>query len=344
MTGDVLIRRAGHAGCITLNRPDALNALTHGMCLEIERAITAWASDDAVKLILLDAVGDRAFCSGGDIAKMYETGRAGDFSYGRQFWQDEYRLNAKIARYPKPIVAFLQGFTMGGGVGLGCHAAHRIVGETSQIAMPEVTIGLVPDVGGSLLLAHAPGHLGEYLAITASRMASGDAIYAGFADVYAPLEEWEMIKEKLQEEGEVSLPDHPAPPSEMAAQHAEIDALFQGTTPADIARALSVSESAFAPRAAKAIARNSPLAMACGLEIVRRLRATRDITRALELEYRFTARSMEHGDFIEGIRALLIDKDKKPRWRHALDALPMAAVSAMLRPLGPETLNLEDPT
>jgi enoyl-CoA hydratase len=135
---------------------------------------------------VIDAAGDKAFCAGGDIAEMYATGTAGDFDYGRRFWADEYRMNAKLFNFPKPVVTFLQGFTMGGGVGVGCHGSHRIVGDSSQIAMPECGIGLVPDVGGSLILARAPGRLGEYLGTTAARMGPGDAIHAGFADYYIP--------------------------------------------------------------------------------------------------------------------------------------------------------------
>ena len=145
---DISIRITGRAGRITLTRPKALNALTYEMCLAIEDALDAWREDDAVDLVVMDAEGDRAFCSGGDIAELYATGTKGDFAYGRRFWADEYRLNAKIFAYPKPVVSFLQGFTMGGGVGLGCHGSHRVVGESSQIAMPECGIGLLPDVGG----------------------------------------------------------------------------------------------------------------------------------------------------------------------------------------------------
>ncbi|MCH2078272.1 MAG: enoyl-CoA hydratase/isomerase family protein [Rhodobacteraceae bacterium] len=338
---DLHIRVEGRAGCITLQRPKALNALSHAMCLEIEAAITAWAADDGVDHIVIDAEGDRAFCAGGDIQEMYDTGTAGDFAYGRRFWQDEYRLNAKLKLYPKPIVTLLQGFTMGGGVGLGCHASHRIVGESSQIAMPEVSIGLVPDVGGSLMLAHAPGNTGDYLATTAARMGPGDAIYAGFADHYVPEADWLALKAALTET--LEIPEHAAPPAPLADLQDELKHHFYGNTPGDILRSLEGSESDFSAATAKKLRRHSPLAMACGLETLRRLRSTQDITRALELEYRFTFRAMEHGDFIEGIRAQIIDKDRQPKWRHDIAALPAADVSRMLRPLGPDTLNLEDP-
>ena len=157
---DLSIRRDGRAGRITLTREKALNALSHEMALEIEKALLAWRDDPEVALVLIDAEGEKAFCAGGDIREMYETGRAGDFDYGRRFWRDEYRMNALLAEYPKPIVSFLHGFVMGGGVGVGCHVSTRVVGESARIAMPECGIGLVPDVGGSLLLARAPGRLG----------------------------------------------------------------------------------------------------------------------------------------------------------------------------------------
>jgi len=173
---DIHIRTEGRAGRITLTRPKALNALSYAMCVAIEDALDAWAGDPAVALVLIDAEGDKAFCAGGDIAEMYRTGMAGDYAYGRRFWRDEYRMNAKLAEYPKPVVSFLHGFVMGGGVGLGGHCSHRVVCESTQVSMPEVSIGFVPDVGGSYLLARAPGRLGEYLGLTAARMGAGDCL------------------------------------------------------------------------------------------------------------------------------------------------------------------------
>ena len=154
---NLLLEKNAAVATITFNNPKALNALTWKMCLENERALDRWANDASLDLLVIDAVGDRAFCAGGDIQEMYERGRAGDFAYGERFWRDEYRMNAKLFRFPKPVVTLMQGFTMGGGVGVGCHGSHRVVGDTSRIAMPECGIGLVPDVGGSLILARAPG-------------------------------------------------------------------------------------------------------------------------------------------------------------------------------------------
>ena len=148
---DISLRIQGKAGRITLQRPEALNAMTYDMCLAIEKALIDWKNDPTVKLVIIDALGDKAFCSGGDISDLYEAGLNKNYSYGKKFWADEYRLNALISNYPKPYISFMQGYTMGGGVGISCHGSHRIVCETSKIAMPECSIGLVPDVGGSLL-------------------------------------------------------------------------------------------------------------------------------------------------------------------------------------------------
>ena len=232
---DISIRLTGHAGRITLTRPKALNALSYDMANAIEEALDQWRDDEAVKIVIIDAEGDKAFCAGGDIQKLYDTGRAGDYSFGQRFWRDEYRLNAKIAEYPTPYIAFMQGVTMGGGVGISCHGSHRIVGETSQIAMPEVGIGLVPDVGGSLLLSKAPGRLGEFLGTTATRMAADDAIFCGFADSYIPLEKWPSLISSLEETGDITLIQGESPPQgTLRKMQTEIDAHFGGESLGDV--------------------------------------------------------------------------------------------------------------
>jgi 3-hydroxyisobutyrate dehydrogenase len=341
---DINIRITGRAGRITLQRPQALNAMTYDMCMAIEAAFDAWRDDDAVALIVIDAEGDRAFCSGGDIAELYATGRAGDFAYGQTFWADEYRLNHKIFTYPKPVVSFLQGFTMGGGVGIGCHGSHRIVGESSQIAMPECGIGLVPDVGGTLMLALAPGRLGEYLGTTATRMNADDAIYTGFADTYIPELKWSEVIAAMEESGvtdSIEAASGAAPEGELRASSAQIDALFAGETLSDILTLLNAESSAFAIDALKKLSRVSPLSAACTVEMMHRLRGpSLNMEKALDLEYRFTYRAMEHGDFLEGIRAAIIDKDRAPEWQYPDMQVPLAAVSKMLQPLGKNALKL----
>lgn len=342
---DISIRKDGKAGRITLTRPKALNAMTYEMCLAIEDAVDAWADDDTVELIIIDAEGDKAFCAGGDIAELYDTGTKGDFEYARRFWRDEYRLNAKIAEYPKPYVAFMQGFVMGGGVGISCHGHPRIVCESSQIAMPECGIGLVPDVGGTYLLAKAPGRLGEYLGTTGTRMNAGDAIHAGFADHFIPQEKWADLIAQLSETGDLSLIERATetpPEGKVSPQQAEIDAHFGGETLLDILNSLKSSDSEFAAQALKALSRGSPLSMACTIEMLHRLQGpAADIRRALDLEYRFTHRAMEKGDFLEGIRAAVIDKDRSPKWQHSLDNPPQLAATQMLMPLGADALTFE---
>ena len=344
MTEGIEIRVEGHAGRVTLNRPAALNALSYPMCLALDAALRDWAEDDRVALVVIDAAGDKAFCAGGDIAEMHATGMAGNFEHGRRFWADEYRMNARLFHFPKPVISLMQGYTMGGGVGVGCHASHRVVCETSKIAMPECGIGLIPDVGGTLTLARAPGRLGEYLGVTGARMGPGDAIHAEFADYYIPREAWGALVATLCATGDWDAVDRaalPAPESPLKAAQAEIDSLFAGETIRDILNLVTRSDSAVAVGALEMMRRNSPLSVACTVDLIHRARLRNTIEAALEQEYRFTFRAMEKGDFLEGIRAAIIDKDKAPKWRHAaLDAVPPTDVAAMLLPLGADALKL----
>ncbi len=343
---DISCRREGKAGRITLNRPDALNALTPVMIAETERALDAWAADPAVHLVVIDAEGERAFCSGGDIQEMYVSASAGDYEFGRRFWRDEYRLNAKISRYAKPYVAFMHGYTMGGGVGVSCHGSHRVVCENTQVAMPECGIGLVPDVGGSLLLSRAPGRMGEYLGTTAARMGPADAIHAGFADHFIPREAWSGAIAALVESGDRDVPERfaePPPAGGLAGLQGRVDRHFGARTVAGILDSLESDPHEFARETRKRLDRNSPLSVACAIRIIRRVRESDTIELALEEEFRFTYRSAEHGDFLEGIRASIIDRDRKPVWKHRdLRSVPEGVVSRMLRPLGSRGLQLQE--
>lgn len=330
---DLTIRTAGRAGRITFTRPKALNALTHAMARAIHDALDGWHDDPAVALVIIDAEGDRAFCAGGDIAAVYHAGRAGDHQVGRDFFRDEYRMNAAIADFPKPIVAFMQGFVMGGGVGVGGHASHRIVGDTTRIAMPESGIGLIPDVGGTWLLGRAPGRIGEYLAMTGGRMTAGDAIHAGFADMYIPEADWPGLIAMLEDSGDVTgLRGHPAPAATLDRR--DLSA-FGGRTLADITAAL---QEAGDDESLEALRRNSPLSMAAGLAMVRAARGDDCMQQSLSREYRFTARATAESDFLEGVRAQIIDKDRKPVWRR--DASD-DTLRAMLAPLGDDELQWE---
>ncbi|MDO5704535.1 MAG: enoyl-CoA hydratase/isomerase family protein [Paracoccus sp. (in: a-proteobacteria)] len=331
---DLNIRKTGRAGRITFTRPKALNALTHDMALAISAALDDWRDDPEVALVVIDAEGDRAFCAGGDIAAVYRGGREGNHQIGRDFFRDEYRMNAAIADYPKPIVALMQGFVMGGGVGVGGHAHYRIVGDTTRIAMPESGIGLIPDVGGTWILSRAPGRVGEYLTLTGGRIGPGDAIFAGFADTYLPESEWPALIARLEETGDVSeIHRHPPPPATLEGR--DLSA-FGGRTVADITAAL---EQAGDTESLEPIRRNSPLSMAAGLALVRAARGDHRMQESLSREYRYTFRATEQTDFIEGVRAQIIDKDRNPQWSADASA---ANVSAVLAPLGDDELMWED--
>lgn len=331
---DIRIFKDRRAGRITLARPQALNALNHGMALAIDRALVAWRDDPQVALVIIDAEGTRAFCAGGDIAAVYRAALDQDHQVGRQFFRDEYVMNARIADFPKPVVALMQGFVMGGGVGVGGHASHRIVGDTTQVAMPETGIGLIPDVGGSWLLGHAPGRIGEYLGLTSGRMGPGDAIHAGFADTYLPEAEWPALIDQLAETGDAGVITGRTPPPAPLAQ-TDLSA-FGGRNVEEIIQNLRAAgdEALLAP-----LLRNSPLSMAATLALVRAARTDGSVHDSLAREYRFTYRASAQGDFLEGVRAQIIDKDRNPQWAAPADE---AHVRAMLAPLGDAALIWEE--
>lgn len=341
---DIETWKEGRAGRIRLTRPKALNALSHAMSLAIETALDQWLGDNNVHLVIIDAEGEKAFCSGGDIAQIFHQAKAGDLQPGRDFWREEYRMNAKIAEYPKPVISFMQGYVMGGGVGIGCHGSHRIVGDTSKVAMPECGIGLIPDVGGSLLLAHAPGRLGEYLGLTGARMNAADAIFAGFADYFLRESDWDALKAQLCETGDEALVVKAAQAPGEAALKADlvtIDRIFAADDLSGIIARLENETGELPAQALKSISRGSPISLACTLEIVRQARGFKSVREATQLEYRFTWRSHELGDFVEGIRAQLIDKDRTPHWQHGKpDGAPPELVAEMLSSLGENELDI----
>jgi enoyl-CoA hydratase len=338
-SNDLIIRREGRAGRITLNRPKALNALTHDQALRIEQQLDQWVDDGEVQLVILDGSGDRALCAGGDVLGLYDQRNDGG-EFASRFWRDEYRLNSQIGRYPKPYVALMDGIVMGGGIGLSAHASHRIVTERSMLAMPETTIGLVPDVGGMWLLANAPGRLGEYLGLLGERMAAADALYAGFADTFiesARLEDFvaALTDPKGDPVGVTVAAFAMAPPPPVHAdRQSDIDEIFAAETVEDVRSRLAASDIEWASNAVGALDQRSPLSLKLTLAAVRAARRMASLEEVLNLEYRLTTRLFEHGEFIEGIRALLVDKDKAPKWNPArLEEITPDMIAEFMAPL-----------
>jgi enoyl-CoA hydratase len=316
---EVIIRREGRAGRITLNRPKALNALTLGMVREIWKALLAWKDDPEVELVLLDGAGERALCAGGDVRWLYDS-RVNGSADARTFWSEEYRLNALIARYPKPYVAFMDGIVMGGGIGLSAHGRHRVVTERSQLAMPETSIALIPDVGGTWLLSRAPKETGAYLGLTGERMRGAGTVYARFADAFVTSAQLPALATALtgSAAGEVSeivqgFAETP-PTSELAKRAALIDRAFRFDTVEEIRTELTAIGGDWAERTLAELAEKSPLSLKLTLAAIRNARRLGSLEEALGVEYRLCVRLFEHGEFIEGVRALIVDKDRQPKW------------------------------
>jgi enoyl-CoA hydratase len=335
----VLARAAGGLGRLTLNRPRALNALDLGMIGELADALDAWEHDSDVDLVLLDGAGDRGLCAGGDVRGLYEQIRSGDAESAGQFFRAEYAVNARIAQYRKPIVVFADGITMGGGIGLAGHARIRIVTERSKLAMPETRIGFTPDVGGTWLLAHAPGRLGEYLALTGASMDAADAIHIGLADHFVPSANLDGLCDALETRADPSSPtelvllfDETPEPSALSAQRVWIDDAFSADTVAGIVDRLRARPEAAASATADLLGELAPTGLAVTLAAVRRARGLPNLRAALDQEYGLVMWfATTQPDLMEGIRAQLIDKDRTPRWQPAtIDELaPDAAATAL---------------
>lgn len=318
--GDVIVRQLGALRHITLNRPNALNALTLDMAVAMTSLLREWANDPAVGAILLDGAGERGFCAGGDIRALYDAAKSGD-RLPEQFWATEYHLNVMIARYRKPIVVIMDGMVMGGGVGLSAHAAHRVVTERSAIAMPEVGIGFFPDVGASYLLARAPGYAGTHLALTGSRIGAGDAIYCGLADVHiaARLAELpEALANCRSSDGVrrrlTGLSIAPAP-GVLPAARAWIERCYAADTVEEIVAQLRSCNAVDAQAALRTIEKVSPTSLKITLRNMRSALSFGRVEESFQQDYRIALACIAGHDFIEGIRAAIVDKDRNPVWR-----------------------------
>jgi enoyl-CoA hydratase len=317
-TEEVLFARQGRLGRIRLNRPRAINALTHPMVRSVLAQLRDWAEDDAITAVSIEGSGDRGLCAGGDVRAIRQSVLTGTGD-PLAFWADEYALNAAIHHYPKPYVAFMDGVVMGGGVGISAYGSLRLVTERSRVAMPETAIGFFPDVGALHLLSRAPGELGTHLALTGTTVGGADAVVLGLADALVDRADLPAIRARLAEgagpdvvdairrEGDAQLPGH----------RAWIDDCYAGDDPVLVLKALQANASPAAGKAAALLAQRSPMSVAVTLEALRRASGMTTLEQVLAQDLVLGASLMGSSDFLEGVRAVLVDRDHAPRWRHA---------------------------
>ncbi|MFF7329896.1 3-hydroxyisobutyryl-CoA hydrolase [Streptomyces sp. NPDC008150] len=316
----VLLRTAGRAAHIVLNRPRALNALNHAMVRLVDEALSAWERDPAVETVVITGAGERGLCAGGDIRAVHDDARDGDGTASAAFWYDEYRLNARIARYPKPYVALMDGIVMGGGVGVSAHGSVRIVTERSRVAMPETGIGFVPDVGGTYLLGRAPGGTGTHLALTGEYIGADAALACGLADHFVPSPSLPALLDDLAAlpaAEAVARHEQPVPRTEWTARREWIDDCYRGATVEAIVERLAARPEPAAREAVRTLLSKSPTALKVTLASMRRVRDLGSLERVLEQEYLVSCAALSTADLVEGVRAQVIDKDRRPNWSPA---------------------------
>ncbi len=316
---EILFDRRGTAGIVTLNRPAALNAVTHGMVRALRAQLDAWREDPSITRVVVTAAGERAFSAGGDLRRLYDLGRAEDYEAALDFWRDEYALNAAIKHYPKPYVALIDGIVMGGGVGVSVHGSHRVAGDRFQFAMPEVGIGFFPDVGATWFLPRLPGELGAYCALTAERLRADDAVASGVAthrvrsDRFADLAD--ALCGSVPVDAVLAAFAEPAPEGPVTKMRGMIDRHFAADTVEDIVAQLDAGD-AGAHAMAATIRGKAPLSLKIALAQVRR-GAQWSFDDCMRAEFRIVSRIVRGVDFYEGVRAVIVDKDNAPRWRPA---------------------------
>jgi enoyl-CoA hydratase len=316
MSDEVLYARDGHLGRILLNRPKVINVLNDHMVTSVLAQLVDWARDDVIAAVSIEGAGDRGLCAGGDVRVLRSAVMAGSAD-ALAFWAHEYRMNAAIDSYPKPFVSFMDGIVMGGGVGISAHGSLRLVTERSRVAMPETTIGFSPDVGALFLLSRAPGELGTHLAMTGLSIGGADSITCGLADALISSEEIPGVIARLAAGepldagiGSISGAGHLAP------ERAWIDQCYAGNDAVAILAALRAHPAPGAQKAADVLVTRSPLAVCTALEAIRRARQMTTLAQVLEQDRILGAAMAGSADFLEGVRALLVDRDNAPRWRH----------------------------
>jgi len=340
---EIIFRLQGSVGMVTLNRPYALNALTHEMCLALDAKLAEWENDSRVKLVLVEGAGDRAFCAGGDIIKLYEEGRKGaDYPY--HFYRDEYLLNARIKHFHKPYISFIDGIVMGGGVGVSVHGSHRVATERTLFAMPESGIGLFPDVGGSYFLPRCPGETGMYVGLTGARLKADDAVFLGISNSHVPSEKLKDLEaalvaadytDNIHHEIDAIIgrfSDHPGD-APIIDRLKQIDHHFGQFSVEEVIKSLQEDGDDWCLKTADMLLTKSPTSMKVSFEELRR-GASMEFDDCMRMEFRMVNRIIQGVDFYEGTRAAVVDKDRAPKWLPpTLEGVSDADVQAYFAPL-----------
>ena len=339
MTDEVLISTHARVGHISLNRPKALHALTLDMCHAMSAALTEWAADEAVEAVIVDHAEGRGFCAGGDIAFLRNSALNDGGVSGRKFFHDEYQLNHQMFEYPKPIVAFMDGVTMGGGVGISQPAKFRVATENTRFAMPETGIGLFPDVGGGWYLSRLPGRLGQFLALTGARLDGAECSWAGLATHYLGHDKLSEAKARIAEHpdriagifSELSISPPPARIEENAdriAHHFKSDRLE------DIVASLEADDGDWAVKERATLGTKSPQTCKVALRQLAEAERLTDFADEMRMEYRIASRVLTRPDFAEGVRAVIVDKTGDPEWNPATpEGVSEALIDAIFAPL-----------
>ena len=318
---DLLVSTDGPVARIRLNRPKALHALNTAMCVGILDALEAWRGDEAVRCVVIDHAEGRGFCAGGDIRMLAGSG-ATDGEEARAFFRAEYRMNHRLFTYVKDTIAFMDGVTMGGGVGVSMPCRYRVATENTRLAMPETGIGLFPDVGGGWYLSRLPGRIGQYLALTGARLDGAEAVALGLATHYLPAARIEEAKAAIATgpdaiDAALSALAEAAPAGKILAQRAEIDRLFASDDLEEVLAALDADDGDFAQATRATLATKSPQAMKVSLKLLKDAAGMATFADEMRQEYAVACRVVQRPDFVEGVRALIVDKDNAPRWEPA---------------------------
>jgi len=342
MTDTILARRSGAVAHLSLDRKRAINALTADMIEALTRALLEWRDDPSIAAVLLDHAEGRGFCSGGDVAEVRRSVLEDGGETGRAFFMAEYRLNHLLFTFPKPVIAFMDGVTMGGGVGLALPARYRIATENTLFAMPEAAIGLFPDVGAGWYLSRLPGRIGPFLALTGARLDGAECLWAGLATHYLPGAALAEAKSRIMADPtatETVLKALQSPPPEARLERnlGNIDRLFASDRLEEILSALEGEDSKWAGKELATLRSKSPLTMKVALRQIAQAKGLSDFADEMQTEYRLACRMIMEPDFAEGVRAVLVDKDNAPRWNPADPAgIDEAKLDALFAPLAPD--------